>query len=160
MIVRDQPPGIQIVDYRPDLAAAFECLNREWIEQYFRMEPLDEALLSDPEGLILDGGGVILFAVINDGTVGTCALKREGRRYELTKMAVAPAAQGAGIGRALLNAAIERFRALDGEQLWLETAPVLEAAVRLYESAGFIQSEAPRPSEYRRCEIYMVHQQP
>ena len=148
---------VEIVEYRPDLAEAFERLNMEWIERWFRLESIDAAVLSDPEGAILAGGGTILFALVDGVTVGTCALKRDGDRYELTKMAVTPAAQGAGVGRALVQAIIQRFKALGGSELWLETAYVLEPAIQLYKSSGFVPAEAPRPSEDRRCELYMVY---
>ncbi len=149
--------AFEIVDYRPELAADFQRLNREWIERWFKLEPLDAAVLADPQGAILDGGGAVFFALIDGAAIGTCALKREGTRYELTKMAVAPAAQGAGVGRALAEAAIQRFRELGGTELWLETAYVLEPAISLYKSVGFVPAEAPRPSGYRRCELYMVY---
>ena len=151
---------VEIVDYRPELAAAFDSLNREWIERWFKLEAVDAAVLADPKGAILDGGGAVLFALLDGVAVGTCALKREGQRYELTKMAVAPAAQGRGVGRALAEAVIQRFHELGGTELWLETAYVLEPAIALYKSVGFVATDAPRPSEYRRCELYMQYQGP
>lgn len=46
------------------------------------------------------GGGAILFALLGDAVVGTCALKQEGEGvFELTKMAVDESHQGLGIGR-------------------------------------------------------------
>jgi len=155
--VADACRSFEIIDYRPALAADFARLNLEWIRRYFTLEPVDEAILNDPESAILAEGGMILFAVAGGTAVGTCALKRDGQRYELTKMAVAPGTRGQGIGRALLMAAIARFRAMGGTELWLETAPVLGPAVRLYETAGFVRAQPPRPSAYSRSEIYMVY---
>ena len=37
------------------------------------MEAKDEALLGDPQGLIIDKGGFIVFAVEAGDTVGRCA---------------------------------------------------------------------------------------
>ena len=77
--------------------------------------------------------------------------------YELTKMAVEPALRGAGIGRALLEAAIDAYRGLGGRELYLESSSVLVPALRMYESAGFVHHPAPRPgSHYARADVHMV----
>jgi ribosomal protein S18 acetylase RimI-like enzyme len=54
-------------------------------------------------------------------------------------LAVDPAAQGRGVGRALLNACIERGRQLGRGGLFLHSTPWMEAAHHLYESAGFVR---------------------
>jgi len=90
--------------------------------------------------------------------VGTVALKHEGAGvYELTRMAVAPEARGHGVGRRLLQASLETYRALGGRELFLESSSRLAPAIRLYESAGFVHHPAPRPgSHYARADVYMV----
>lgn len=56
---------------------------------------------------------------------------------ELIRIAVAPAARGRGLGRALLMAS-QRDLAADGmDRLYLEVRPSNEAAVRLYEACGW-----------------------
>ncbi len=150
---------LDIVDYRPELQPDFARLNIEWLERYFRVEPIDAEVLGDPDGRIIRGGGAILFARTSDGVVGTCALKHHGDDvYELTKMAVTARAQGGGIGRALIAAAIDRFRSLGGRRLYLETHDSLAPAIGLYVSIGF--EHAPRPdgpSVYERSNVYMVY---
>jgi putative acetyltransferase len=150
---------VRVVDYWPMFRADFARLNLEWLEASFRVEPVDVEVLSDPETHIIDGGGRVLFAIDDDGVVlGTVALKHEGEgRYELTKMAVDPAVRSNGIGRLLMNAALEAYRELDGKMLFLESARKLETAVAMYESAGFVHR--PRPdvaSKYTRTDVYMV----
>ncbi len=54
-------------------------------------------------------------------------------------LAVDPSAQGRGVGRALLNACIERARQLGRAGLLLHSTPWMEAAHHLYESAGFVR---------------------
>ena len=148
-----------IVSFEPGLAPHFERLNVEWLEAYFEVEPVDREVLRDPQRNIIEHGGDVLFARLGDQVVGTCALKHHGDGvFELTKMAVTVDAQGHGIGRRLLLAAIDRYHALNGSRLYLESHHKLLPALRLYESAGF--EHAPRPdvaSVYQRSDVYMVY---
>ncbi|MEY2468735.1 MAG: putative acetyltransferase [Actinomycetota bacterium] len=148
---------VRVVDYGPQWRDDFARLNLEWLERWFSVEPIDEAMLGDPETHILGGGGHILMAVTDDDTaVGTVALKHHGDGvYELTKMAVEPGHRGSGIGRALMTAALDRYRSLDASSLFLESNAKLENALRLYERSGFQHRPAP-PSPYARADIYMV----
>ncbi len=148
----------QIVDYSEAYGDAFERLNREWLEQCFRVEPIDEEVLSDPQRQVLDQGGVILYSLVSGDAVGTVALKHHGDgAYELTKMAVTEGQQGRGLGRKLLCAAVDRFVELQGKLLYLESHSSLAAALALYESAGFHHEPPPRASDYDRADIYMVY---
>jgi len=148
---------LQIVEFEPAYADAFLRLNVEWLEKYFYVEPVDRAVLSNPQAEIIDHGGRILFALLGGEICGTVALKHFGDGcYELTKMAVTASRQGAGIGRALMNAAIDKFRALQGKKLYLETHSSLTTAIALYESAGFVHRAPPRASEYARADTYML----
>ncbi|MGI9220343.1 MAG: GNAT family N-acetyltransferase [Woeseiaceae bacterium] len=149
---------MEIIDFRPDFAAAFERLNLEWLEKYFYVEEIDRIVLSNPAGKIIAGGGQILFARLDEELVGTVALKHEGEgRFELTKMAVTASQQGRGIGRALMVAAIDRFHAIEGKFLFLETSSTLQTAINLYESAGFRHETHPGGSDYERSDTYMVY---
>jgi len=130
----------------------------EWLEKYFRVEPIDREILRDPEGAIIRPGGAILYALHGDEVVGTVALKHQGDQvFELTKMAVTFAHQGRGLGRQLLWAAVRRFTELQGKTLYLESHSSLMPALRLYESAGFRHETPPRPSDYERADVYMVY---
>lgn len=44
---------MRIIKYTPEYQQYFEQLNRTWVEKYFEIEPMDEALLSNPEDTIL-----------------------------------------------------------------------------------------------------------
>ena len=153
---------VHIVEFDPRWRGDFARLNVEWLRRWFVVEAFDEEVLGNPEAHILAGGGRILFALEGEGedarAVGTVALRHEGNGvYELTKMAVEPGRRGSGIGRALLDAAIALYRRLDGRQLYLESSSVLQPALRLYESAGFVHHPAPRAgSHYARADVHMV----
>ena len=151
--------GIRVVGYDPRWRADFARLNIEWLERWFVVEPIDREVLSDPETHILAGGGRVLFAIDAAGhALGTVALLHEGDGvYELTKMAVDPAARGRGIGRTLMQGALRTFRSLDGRELFLESSSKLAPAIALYQSVGFVHHPAPRPgSHYARADVYMV----
>jgi GNAT superfamily N-acetyltransferase len=154
---------IRIVGFDPRWRADFARLNLEWLRRWFVVEPFDEEVLGDPERYILADGGRVLFALrdaADGGTlaVGTVALRNAGDGvYELTKMAVEPELRGAGIGRALLEAAIDAYRGFGGRELYLESSSVLVPALRMYETAGFVHHPAPRPgSHYARADVHMV----
>jgi ribosomal protein S18 acetylase RimI-like enzyme len=150
---------IRIVDFDPRWRADFARLNIDWLERFFVVEPIDREVLSDPDTHILADGGRVLFAIDEqDACVGTVALKHEGDGvYELTKMAVDPAVQGLGIGRRLMEAALQVYRELGGRELFLESSTKLSPALQLYESVGFRHRPAPRPgTHYVRADVYMV----
>ena len=144
-----KPPAapFRIVDFDPRWRADFARLNLEWLQRWFVVEPVDQEVLHDPETHLLADGGRVLFALdADDRAVGTVALKREAAGvYELTKMAVEPRLRGAGIGRLLMQGALDAFLALDGRELFLESSLKLGPALKLYESVGFVHHPAPRP---------------
>jgi GNAT superfamily N-acetyltransferase len=147
-----------IREFQPGDEAAFRSLNEEWITRYFRLEPKDEKVLADPQETILGAGGKIFFAIAGARHLGCCALLRTGEdEFEVAKMAVIPASQGAGIGRKLLHAVIEAGRSAGARSLYLETNHTLKPAIRLYESMGFkhLPSSQITPSQYERADVYM-----
>ena len=147
-----------IREFQPGDEAAFRRLNEEWIVRYFELEPKDVASLSDPRRTILDPGGKILIACSRREIVGCCALVVRGEReFEVAKMAVTESAQGAGVGRRLLEAVIAAARELGTRRLYLETNRKLDTAIRLYERLGFrhVPPERLVPSPYARSNVAM-----
>ena len=148
--------AINIVRYRPEFAHHFAELNREWLEKYFTVEPLDEEYLSDPAGHIMQPGGEIFFAVEGDRVLGTCAaIPREDGIIELAKLAVTPTAQGRGLGRALSIAVIDFARARGVKRVYLVSSSRLGPALRLYETLGFRHLPFPWPPPYTDADVYM-----
>jgi putative acetyltransferase len=153
-------PASEVVirEFQPGDAAAFRALNEEWITRYFRIEAKDEQAFADPQGQLLDRGGRIFFATIDNQCVGCCALLRIGdKEFEVAKMAVTAAWQGSGIGRKLLQAVVEGARSAGVRRLYLETNHALEPAIRLYEALGFrhLPPSQITPSPYARADVYM-----
>lgn len=152
--------SIQIVPFKRELSTHFYRLNEQWLRKYFCVEDIDHRVLSNPQVEILDRGGQILFALLGEEVVGTCALNQEEPgHYELAKMAVDERYQGSGIGKRLLEAAIEEFHRRGGRVLSLETSSKLGPALHLYEGFGFKRQASPKPgSGYRRADVYMIWQ--
>lgn len=149
-------PAIHIVPFTADRAAAFESLNREWIERFFRLEESDLKVLLDPQRQILDAGGQIFFAIDGDEPVGTVAAVRTAPdTFELAKMAVRPSHQGHGLGALLVRAAIDYATAAGATTMFLDTNSALTTAIRLYERHGFVHTPRPYPSSYERSNVYM-----
>jgi GNAT superfamily N-acetyltransferase len=147
---------VKIVPYQPKYKEAFQKLNEEWIKTYFKIEEPDRIALENPKKYILDRGGFIYVAILDDKPVGVCALmKRDDLNcYELAKMAVSPKAQGKNIGFMLGNAIIEKAISLKAKSLFLESNTILKPAIRLYEKLGFKKIVGP-PTPYARCNIQM-----
>lgn len=128
------------------------------------MESIDEKVLRNPVKYIVEPGGEVLFAQKGADIVGTCALMPSdaGRGYfELTKMAVTASAQGQGVGRQLLEAALACYRTFAARHLFLETNSQLKPAIWLYESVGFRRRAHPQgASVYQRADVYMVYELP
>jgi DNA-binding MarR family transcriptional regulator/predicted GNAT family N-acyltransferase len=154
--------SVRVVPFEPALREHFYRLNAEWLNKHFYIEQVDHDVLSEPEREILAPGGAILFALLGDEVVGTCALLHESPGvYELTKMAVTERHQGLGIGRKLLAETIAEFERRGGRELFLESNSKLQPALGLYASMGFELQPAPRPgSHYQRADVYMVWRRP
>jgi ribosomal protein S18 acetylase RimI-like enzyme len=150
-----------ILPYSDDLAPAFRAINAAWIADMFVLEPHDEHVLAHPREAIVDKGGMILFAAVPEhGVVGTGALMPLAPGVvELTKMGVRAEARGAKVGEALLSALIEQARAMPGiETLFLLTSSKCQAAIHLYEKAGFVHDAAIMAAygaTYARCDVAM-----
>ena len=63
----------------------------------------------------------------------------EAGESSLRMLAVDPRTQGHGAGAALLEACIERARALGSTGLFLHSTPWMQAAHHLYEKVGFVR---------------------
>lgn len=147
---------VEIIEYQPQYQADFMNLNLAWIEKYFIVEDIDRQLLERPDEEIIAPGGTVLLARLDGAIVGTAAMvKLEDGLYELSKMSVDETLQGRGIGRALLNAAVDWARAQNAREVVLETNTVLQPAIHLYESVGFEAFEDDALSHYERVNLRM-----
>jgi ribosomal protein S18 acetylase RimI-like enzyme len=145
---------LTILDYKAEYQPWFEKFNRDWIEKHFWMEPIDFAVLQNPEEHIIKKGGSILMASCDKEMAGTVALKYVSPGvYEFTKMAVDEKFRGQKIGLLLSEAAIIKARLLKAEKIILYSNTVLKPAISLYRKLGFV--EVPLDAVYKRSDIKM-----
>jgi N-acetylglutamate synthase-like GNAT family acetyltransferase len=144
-----------IIPFSPDLKEAIKKLNLEWLEKYFKVEAPDEVLLSDPQGEIIDKGGMIFYAKYNEKIVGTVSLlKVNESTFELSKMAVTDPVQGLGIGQKLLEHCLKIAKQKGIKKLILYSNKKLLPATYLYKKFGF--HEVPlEDGIYERADVKM-----
>ncbi|MEY4925805.1 MAG: hypothetical protein RI894_241 [Bacteroidota bacterium] len=146
---------IKIINYTPETKAFIKTLNVEWLQKYFFVEPIDETVLNNPQAEILDKGGVIFYATLQNEIVGTVSLlKINDSTYELTKMAVTEACQGHGIGKTLMEHCILAGKQLGAQKLILYSNTKLETAIALYKKYNFVEIPL-KESNYVRSNIKM-----
>lgn len=156
--MNDNTHEVKIISYDPKFKQDFRSLNEEWITKFFKMEESDYKMLGHPQEYILDKGGYIVFAILNDEAVGTCALIKSSENpltFELAKMAVSPKAQGKRIGYLIGRALIEKAKEMNTQSIFLETNSSLVPAIKLYEKLGF-EHICVTDSPYERCDTKMV----
>ncbi|GMN09294.1 ribosomal protein S18-alanine N-acetyltransferase [Croceitalea sp. MTPC9] len=149
--------NIVIVPFEKKYQQAFKGLNQWWIEAYFKMEEMDHKALDNPKSYILDRGGYIAIALLENKPAGVCALvKMENYKfdYELAKMGVSPTIHGKGIGYALGTAIIKKAKELGAKNIFLETHTSLQPAIHLYKKLGFKEIKGIE-SPYERSDYQM-----
>lgn len=150
------PNTIEIIDFQEGLEAPIKALNYEWLEKYFQVEESDILSLSDPKEEIIDKGGFIFYAKLNNKIIGTASLlKKSEEVFELGKMAVSPKAQGHKIGTLLLEHSLNFAKEKQIKTLILYSNTQLESALHLYRKFGFTEIELEK-GLYERADIKMV----
>ncbi|MDP9380141.1 MAG: GNAT family N-acetyltransferase [Chloroflexota bacterium] len=115
-----------------------------------------------PDSLLLRAGGSVLeiwVAVEGDKILGSYGLHGTSPLH-ISTVAVRPERRGRGIGRALMEHALERARGLGAKQVVLEVLAHNEAAVKLYRSLGMQEYDRRRtyarrlPREHRAPPVH------
>ena len=149
-------PELLIDQFCPEDQPAFAALNRWWLIEYGIHEAADEVQLVDPVGEIIAPGGQIYVARRGAEVLGTCAVvPHEEGVMEIAKLVVVPAAQGAGLGRRLMEACFAYARARGARRLILVSNSRLSAALKLYENLGFRRGPVPPDTPYATADVYM-----
>jgi ribosomal protein S18 acetylase RimI-like enzyme len=135
--------SIVIAQVRPDAPDAVVLIR----ELEAHLEPQYPA--ASRHGFSVDrlkAEGVRFFVLRTDGRPAACGGilfvdSEEGRYGEIKRMWVRPEFRGSGFGRRMLEHLADHARAHDIQLLRLETGIHQQAAIRLYERAGFRRIE-------------------
>lgn len=103
------------------------------------------AELASLPGLYALPRGRLLLASVGGEALGCVALRSVGGTVcEMKRLFVRPAFQGRGLGRRLAEMVIAEARTIGYSTMTLDTLPFMHAAIRLYETLGFVR----RPAYY------------
>ena len=104
-------------------------------------ERIRELLAGGDTAILLAGSGPDGLAILRF----RLAIATPGLECYVAELYVVPARRGQGLGRALMNAAIDEARARGADYMDLGTSEDDVAARALYESLGFVNREGGRP---------------
>ena len=132
-----------------DCANVIDLVSKVLEEFQLPFEPdSKDADLADIESMYIQRGGI--FEVLEDGKerlLGTYGLfPLNDITCELRKMYFLPEIRGLGLGREVLERAVNHARRLGFQNIVLETIGVLERAIHLYKRFGFVPVEIEHSS--------------
>ncbi|HLM59106.1 MAG TPA: GNAT family N-acetyltransferase [Pyrinomonadaceae bacterium] len=113
-----------------------------WLGLDLCFQNFEQELKSLPGDYAPPSGRLIL-GEEGGATAGCVALRPAGEGVcEMKRLYVRPAFQGTGLGRRLAETIVGEARSSGYERMRLDTMPgVMERAVRLYRSLGFVETE-------------------
>lgn len=104
---------------------------------------------------------VLWVAEVEGQVVGCCGIYPTNglpENYaELGKFYLAQTSRGKGIGRQLMQKSVASAKAMGYTDLYLESLPAFDKAIRIYEKQGFVrQCEPLGASGHRTCNVWMT----
>ena len=134
----------------------FKSLNLEWLNRYFKVEPIDELVLNNPKREIIDKGGFIFMIEKNSDIIGTFAfIKKSEKIYEFSKMAIIPDERGNGYGNKAMKFLIQFAKNKKWSRLILYSNTKLKNSIHLYRKYGFKEIPVEKNLIYSRGNIKM-----
>jgi putative acetyltransferase len=134
-----EPWHIELVECGASLAAVRALLQEYW--DSFGFTPCFQNFADELAGLpgaYRPPDGRLALAKIGDEPAGCIALRRvDGNRAEAKRLFVRPAFRSLGLGRALLDWAINEARAAGYREVVGDTMPTMRDALALYDRMGF-----------------------
>ena len=134
----------------------FKSLNLEWLNRYFKVEPIDELVLNNPKREVIDKGGFIFMIEKNSDIIGTFAfIKKSENIYEFSKMAIIPDERGNGYGNKAMKFLIQFAKKKKWTRLILYSNTKLKNSIHLYRKYGFKEIPIEKNLIYSRGNIKM-----
>ncbi len=147
---------ISFEKYKKFDSEKFKSLNLEWLNKFFKVEPIDELVLNNPKQEIIDKGGFIFMIQKNYHTIGTFAfIKKSAKIYEFSKMAITPDERGNGYGNMAMEFLIGFAKNKNWSKLILYSNTKLKNSIHLYKKYGFKEIPLEKNLIYSRGNIKM-----
>jgi GNAT superfamily N-acetyltransferase len=158
------PKTTEQLDQVRALMRAFVAWHRErhvadiqLIDQYFDAPAFEEELASLPDKYAPPRGTLLL--ATHEGSSAGCVALREidAHTCEMKRLFVYAHLRGKGVGKALVQALIERARAIGYQSMRLNTNVGQDEAKALYQSVGFrvIEPYYELPEKLRNWLVFM-----
>lgn len=146
---------------------SFAALNKEWLMEYFSIEPQDKKIFADPNEYILQPGGIIAFVKYKDVLIATGALMiredvGEIPILEFTRMAVSLPFRDRGVGKKLTKWLLQQAKFMRHnnkrfDKVYAVSSTTLPVAVPMYQKLGFAPSDLPLSEHYKRANITLEY---
>lgn len=159
---------MEIVQYQPEAAAAkqdraaFERLNRAWIEKYFCIEKEDIEVFENLDAYVKNGAGVF-FAKDGETYLAACMTvpvsigsngAAEGKNeWEICKLAAAEDQKRRGAGSAVFEACKNYALSRGATRIILLTNTRLKPALHIYEKYGFKVAPLETWNNFSRADV-------
>ncbi|MBU2951644.1 GNAT family N-acetyltransferase [Tamlana agarivorans] len=128
--------------------------------------PLEGTAYTDPDTQNMFGAyqgekEIYLVVELNGEVLGGCGIKPlkdyETEICEIQKMYFSPKVRGKGLGRTLIQNCIKKAQDFGYKKCYLESAPQLKAAIRIYEDNGFKHLDSALGNTgHHACGIWMI----
>lgn len=116
------------------------------MSQHYNPEQKSQYWVATLNGEIIGCGGIAPFALSD-----SCC--------ELRKLFILSQVRGYGIGKQLMNVALDTAREFGYTQCYLDTLANMQAAIALYEKFGFAHLDQPMEgTEHNGCDVWMLKQ--
>jgi len=143
------------VDFTDGKAIILEYVD--WLGLDLSFQNFDNEINNLAEMYSEPNGGLIL-ASVNNQTVGVTGIRRfENMDCELKRMFVSEGFRNLGIGRLLLEHAIELARNLNYAKIKLDTSDTMKTAIKLYLDYGFEEISAYRYNPYESARFFELN---
>ena len=150
--------NIEFIPFSSAFRDAFRNLNEDWLNTYLGITEHDRKTLTDPMSEIIDKNGSITLMMYDGQAIGSYALKMKGNHScELSKFTIHKNFRGMGLGKRLMNKAIQEARSAACDTMLLFTHHKLVEATQLYRKMGFEENKEQHDmvDETGRCSMMM-----
>jgi GNAT superfamily N-acetyltransferase len=141
------PVLIRQADSR-DVASITAVVGAAYAPYVPRMDRRPAPMNADYAALV--SAGEVWVAVSDERIVGVLVIRPRDGSLELENVAVEPASQGRGYGRALISRAEERARELGLPTVTLHTNEAMVENLQLYPQLGYVETGRGIEAGYRR----------